>query len=161
MTVTTSDSVELEQLFARLAFNLDYGNSEAYAADFAEDGTFEVVGIPEDAEHYGKHAGRDGLVGFVETLFRVTQGQVRHWHQTRVVQVLSDTELLVTSYFTVFRVGEAPLAGVILTGIYRDRMIRKGGRWLVQERFVQGDPQPEHPSPSTDILVVRHDARVR
>lgn len=157
MALNVDDYESLRQLFARLAFNLDHGRGDAYADDYTDDGSFEVLGIPEEAAHAGKHIGRAGLVRFVDMLFSGTQGNCRHWNQNFVFTEVADEEVSVTSYLQVLRVGEVPQAGVILTAIYHDRLVKQDGRWLMQERFVRADPQPEHSVPSTDVLVVRRD----
>lgn len=157
MSLTADDFENLRQLFARLAFNLDHGNGDAYAADYTEGGSFEVLGLPEGAEHAGKHQGRAGLIRFVDMLFEGTQGNCRHWNHNFVFTAVSESKVSVTSYLTVFRIGEVPKAGVVLTAIYQDLLVKRDGRWLMHERFVRADPQPEHASAPTDVLVLRRD----
>lgn len=161
MPLTAEDHNDLRNLFARLALNLDHGNADAYADDYTDDGSFEVLGIPEDAPHAGKHKGRQGLIRFVDMLYSGTQGHCRHWNHNFVFHNETDSSVEVTSYLQVLRVGEVPNAGVILTAIYHDRLVKQEGRWYMKERFVRADPQPEHTAPSTDVLVVRRDAHVQ
>jgi hypothetical protein len=82
---------------------------------------------------------------------------VRHWNQNFVFTTVTDNEVEVDSYLICVRVGVVPLAGVTLTGLYRDRLMKLDGRWYIKERFVRADPQPEHTASSTDILVVARD----
>lgn len=161
MALNADDHNDLRNLFARLALNLDHGNAEAYAEDYTEDGSFEVLGIPEDAPHAGKHSGRKGLIRFVEMLYSGTQGHCRHWNHNFVFHNETDSSVEVTSYLQVLRVGEVPNAGVILTAVYYDRLVKQDGRWRMQERFVRADPQPGHTTPPTDVLVVRRDDQVK
>jgi SnoaL-like domain len=157
MSLTAMDYEEIRQLFARLAWNIDHGNAEAYAADFTPDGSFEVLGLPEGAEHAGRHQDRDGVAQFVSMLFAGTQGHVRHWNQNFVFTKVTDGEVDVDSYLICVRVGAVPQSGVTLTGIYHDRLVKVDGRWYMKERFIRADPQPEHAAQSTDILVVARD----
>jgi len=157
MSLTAMDYEEIRQLFARLAWNIDHGNAEAYAADYAPDGSFEVLGLPEGAEHVGKHQDRAGVARFIDILYAGTKGHVRHWNQNFVFTKVTDDEVEVSSYLICVRVGMVPESGVTLTGIYHDRLVKTGGRWYMKERLVRTDPQPEHAASSTDILVVARD----
>lgn len=157
MSLSAMDYEQIRQLFARLAWNIDHGNGQAYAADFTEDGTFEVLGLPEGAEHAGQHRERQGVVAFVEMLFERTKGHVRHWNQNFVFTREAADEVEVQSYLVCVRVGAVPQSGVTLTGIYRDRLVKQDGRWYVKERFVRADPQPEHAQAPTDILLAARD----
>lgn len=158
MALTAIDYEELRNLFARLAWNLDHGNGEAYADDYTEDGSFEVLGLPADAgEHAGKHIGRAAVVHFVDILFAVTKGHIRHWNQNFVFRELAEGRVAIDSYLACIRVGEAPTSGVTLTAVYNDVLVKQDGRWLMQERRVHADPQPYHTETPTDVLVVRRD----
>lgn len=158
MSLTTSDHDELRNLFARLAWNIDHGNGDEYAADFTTDGSFEVLGLPADAgEHAGKHTGQAAVVHFIDVLFAVTKGHVRHWNQNFVFRELEEGRVAVDSYLICVRVGETPHSGVTLTGIYNDVLVRHDGRWKMLERRVHADPQPYHTETPTDVLVVRRD----
>jgi hypothetical protein len=157
MSLTAMDYEEIRQLFARLAWNIDHGHAEAYAADYAPDGSFEVVGLPEGAEHAGKHQDRAGVARFIRILYAGTQGHVRHWNQNFVFTSVTDDEVAVDSYLVCVRTGMVPQSGVTLTGIYHDRLVKLDGRWYMKERLVRADHQPEHAAPSTDILIVARD----
>lgn len=157
MTLDAWDYEQIRQLFARLAYNLDHGNAAAYAADYTIDGSFEVLGIPDEAPHAGKHVGRDGVEYFAALLFSGTKGQVRHWNQNFVFTSVADDRVEVTSYLACIRVGQVPQSGVTLTGMYQDALVKLDDRWYMKERFVRADPQPEHVEPSTDVLVVARD----
>lgn len=161
MTLTSHDYENLRQLFARLAFNLDRGAGEEYAADYTADGSFEVLGIPDEAAHKGKHSGRSELVAFIDTLYSGTGGHVRHWNHNFVFTEETPSTATVTSYLQVLRVGEAPKAGVILTGIYTDTVVRTGNRWFLRTRIFQADPQDGAAEEPTDVLVVRRDRHVQ
>ncbi|MBW9122070.1 nuclear transport factor 2 family protein [Microbacterium trichothecenolyticum] len=160
MALTLQDYEDIRQLFARLQYNIDFGNGEGYAAGFAEDGYFEVTGLPEEAEHAGRHQGRDAIVAFANQLFSGNRGHSRHWHGNFVYTEESENHARVLSYFMVVRPGETPTAGVTLTGLYDDVLVKQDGRWFVKSRSASADPQLQHSEAPTDVLVVRRDEYV-
>ena len=109
MSLTAMDYEETRQM---LAWNIDRGNAEAYAADYAPDGSFEVLGVPAGAEHAGKHQDRVGVVRFIGILYAGTKGQVRHWNQNFVFRKVTDNEVEVSSYLICVRVGMVPQSDV-------------------------------------------------
>ncbi|MFJ4172233.1 nuclear transport factor 2 family protein [Paenarthrobacter sp. NPDC089714] len=158
MTLTLQDYEDHRQMFARMQYNMDFGHAEAYAADFAEDGIFEVTGLPEEAKHSGRHEGRDAVIALVEQIYSRNLGHARHWLGNHVYTEKGENHARVTSFILIIRPGEAPQAGVTLTGIYNDLLEKVDGSWVVKHRSVTADPQPQHSAlQPTDVLVVRRD----
>lgn len=150
---------QIRQMMARAAMAIDYGLGDVYATCYTPDGSFEMAGLPEGAVS-GAHLGRDGVAEFSAALFGNTQGNCRHVNLNHVFEEETEDEVKILSYLFVIRTGEVPQAGVILTGIYRDTLRKVDGEWLLHRRLFHADPQPEHPTPSTDVLVLARDAAV-
>jgi SnoaL-like domain len=158
MVMTALDYEGIRQLLARYCLALDFGDTAAVQACFAPDGYFEAVGLPPESPNGGKH--RD-LAEFAAELFAATQGHTRHWASSTPLIEGDGESAAGTLYLTVFRPGEAPDAGIVVTGVYRDRYVKIGGRWLFAARQFTADPQPEHRDrAASDVLVVRWDAFV-
>jgi hypothetical protein len=160
MPLSALDYVEIEQLISRSAQALDLGDEVAYGACYTEDGSFEVLGIPPEAPHAGRHVGRKGVAGAAKMIFSGCLGHVRHWNNNQVITGEGNTATMV-SYLQVIRVGMTPNSGVILTGIYWDKLEKIDGKWLLKERLIRTDPQPEHNTAPTDVLVIRRDEFVQ
>jgi hypothetical protein len=180
MTMTAMDYEDIRQLQARYSFAVDFGDRAAFEACFAPDGTFAETGLPEGLPDDIHLQGRPALGDFVEGFFGSGQGHLRHWSSPPLIEDRSegrgdgpDTgrgaeggegdsgEATGMSFLMVLRPGSAPDAGVLLTGVYRDRYRKIGGRWYFAERVFTADPQPEHRgNRSKDPLVGRLDSFV-
>lgn len=159
MKFTPADYEYHRQMFARMQYNMDFGNGEAYAADFTEDAVFDAC-PPKGARHSGKHTGRKQIAALVDMIYRNNVGHARHWLGNHVYTEEGDGFARVTSYVLILRAGEVPKAGVVLTGMYEDLLVKDSERWLVKHRRVVADPQPEHSEAPKDRLIARWDALV-
>jgi hypothetical protein len=155
MAMTALDYEGIRQLLAKYCLALDFGDAKTVHACFAPDGYFEILGLPEQsARSGGKYY---DIEAFASDVFAGTQGHMRHWASSTPL-IEGDGETADgTLYLTVFRPGEAPSAGVVLTGLYRDKYVKIDGQWLFSARQFTADPQPEHMAPSNDVLVLRWD----
>jgi SnoaL-like domain len=157
VALSAIDYFEIQQLYSRYCFAIDLGDIEGFAACFTEDGAFQVLGLPAGAPAAGRTIGHDALKVMDRNLYEGLQGHSRHWVSPTAMVIEGDEhEVKAKAYLTVFRVGSAPAAGVILTAIYWDTIRNVDGHWLFSERLVQSDPQPGA-APSTDVLVVAFD----
>lgn len=144
------------QMFARMQYNMNFGNAEAYADDFTEDAIFDAC-PPKGARHTGRHEGRKQIAAMVNMIYGNNLGHARHWLGNHVYVEENDAFVRVLSYVLIIRAGEVPNAGVILTGMYDDVLVKIGDRWYVKHRKVVADPQPEHVHKSKDRLIARYD----
>jgi uncharacterized protein (TIGR02246 family) len=161
MPMTALDYEEIRQLAARYVRAVDFGDADAFAACFTPGGSIVLVGQPPDFPKAGLIQGTADLRRLCSENFAGTQGHVRHWNSPPVIEGDGETATM-SSYLAVMRVGEAPLAGVIVTAVYWDTLVKVGGRWLFAERQAGYDPLPEHrDAEPTDFLVVRRDQYVR
>jgi hypothetical protein len=156
MAMTALDYEDIRQLLARYCLALDFGDAAGVQACFAPGGYFEVLGLPAESPNGGKH---HDLAGFAANMFAATQGHTRHWASSTPLIEGDGESATGTLYLTVFRPGEAPQAGIVVTGVYRDRYIKRDGHWLFAARQFTADPQPAHrDTTATDVLVARWDA---
>jgi hypothetical protein len=157
MTMTPQDYEDIRQLLARYSFAIDFGNREEFEACFAPDACFVETGLPSGSPDESRLDGRTPLGEFAESFFANARGHLRHWSSPPLIEGDGD-EATGMCFLMVLRPGSAPDAGVILTGVYRDRYTKIDGRWHFSARVFSADPQPEHRgTPSKDVLVGRFD----
>lgn len=155
--LTALDHEGIRQLQARYSFAVDFGDRAAFESCFAPDGIFVETGLPEGLPDEMRVEGRPALGDFVERFFGSGQGHLRHWSSPPLIEGQGQ-EATSVSFLMVLRPGSAPGAGVLLTGVYRDRCRKSEGRWYFAERVFSADPQPEHRgNESKDPLVGRLD----
>jgi hypothetical protein len=155
MVMTALDYEGIRQLLAKYCLALDFGDAKTVQACFAPDGYFEILGLPaESPRNGGKYY---DIESFAKDVFESTQGHMRHWASSTPLIQGDGENANGTLYLTVFRPGEAPNAGLVLTGLYRDKYVKIDGEWLFAARHFTADPQPEHGAPSNDVLVLRWD----
>jgi hypothetical protein len=159
--MTALDYEEIRQLAARYCRAADFGDADAFATCFTPDGTFALDSDSPSIPKGGPFVGPVALRRLCAENFESTRGHVRHWNSPPVIEGDGETAKM-SSYLAVIRVGEAPEAGVILTGVYWDTLAKVGGKWLFAERRFGWDPLPGHRDQQpTDLLVVRRDESVR
>jgi hypothetical protein len=159
MTLGHADHSSILQTLARVAHAVDRGRAEELRGLYTETAALEVRGLGVEAEHAGAHAGRDAVVDSLVGLYAHTRGHCRHWNGLPDIRATAQGATA-TSYFVVVRTGQVPQAGVILTGIYLDDLVRVDGEWLIQRRVCSIDPQPEDGADSDDPLVLARDKQV-
>lgn len=131
----------LEELAAREAirdtlatYNVmgDRGMIEAYAATFTEDGILEAPGATV--------TGRDAIVRFVRDvaipdLAKRVDGNpapLRHNLTTSRIELKDADSAMASTYFFLLRAGR-----IEESGIYIDRFVRVGERWLIAHRRIK------------------------
>jgi uncharacterized protein (TIGR02246 family) len=125
----------IRDLVARYNQLGDRGRSEDVAALFAEDGVLEYV---EDG-HSEEVTGRAAVVAFLERvkerwLADATPGRVLHVVGSHVIDVEDDDHARGDAYVVVVRAD-----GLAEWGRYRDRYVRKDGRWVIAHRRATTD----------------------
>lgn len=156
-TLSRDDRTDIKDLVARYAYTLDLGDHERLLNCFTDDGEIIFEGLPAESPHSGVKRGREALRDVFTMLIQNNAGHVRHWAWT-VDITGDDTNAHAVSYFTVIRAGEFPSSGMLLTGIYRDDLIKVAGEWRLTRRSCTMDPQPEHAGLPRDVLISRFDA---
>ncbi len=131
------DRAEIEDLMARYLFALDWGDGDAYAACFTEDG--EIDWARETTR--GRTALKAMCLGFREYMHTI-MGDVPHRHflaQTAVT-VNGDSAEVRAVWFEAAREGDR--FGKSSFGHYEDSLVRQDGRWLFRRRKIYNEYLP-------------------
>jgi uncharacterized protein (TIGR02246 family) len=140
----TEDIIDIEQVLNRYWHKLDAGDVDAVVSLFAED----AVLIPE-YEDSGEHAGREAIRAWYSNYSRQVLAAVtglRHKISTAMIEVDGDTAVS-QCYLDADsgdpNTGARSLAG----GRYVDKLVRRDGAWLIQERRIQVESSTTIPAP--------------
>lgn len=132
------DRAEIEELMARYLFALDWGDGEAYAACFTEDG--EVDWARETTR------GRPALAAMC-TGFRAAMASImgegvphRHFLAQTAIAVDGDRAQVRADWFEIARRGDG--FGKSSFGHYEDELVRQDGRWLFRRRKIYNEYLP-------------------
>jgi hypothetical protein len=155
--LSVADLTEIREVLTRYAYAIDFGDAEVLNTCFTEDAVVELSGLPDEAGHAGRGEGRAQLGHMLAHGFAANRGHSRHW--VLPVLILATTEgATAITYLTVIRPGEFPQTGILMTGIYHDRLVRTDAGWRIAHRVFQADPQQPHAgSVPTDVLIERFD----
>jgi len=123
---------QIRETVARYAHLVDRGRIDELVLLFAEDGTLEAGDRPPAR---GRAAIR---AFFTDTAARLasasTRRLIRHHVSNLVIEVSGPESASAESYFLALAEG-----GVDHWGRYRDRLVRREGRWLFQHRRARAD----------------------
>ncbi len=123
---------QIRETVARYAHLVDRGRIDELVLLFAEDGTLEAGDRPPAR---GRAAIR---AFFMDTAARLagasTRRLIRHHVSNLVIEVSGPESASAESYFLALAEG-----GVDHWGRYRDRLVRRDGRWLFQHRLARAD----------------------
>lgn len=156
MALTAIDRLDISGRLAQVSMDVDFGRAEAYALNFTRHASLSIRGLQVEGDHAGTHMGREAIAESTRILYEGAQGHCRHWIGPLVISETA-TGAASIAYFQVLRIGQVPQAGVILTGVYYDDLVRDGDMWLVDRRLCSIDPQPENGAVSSDVLVMARD----
>jgi hypothetical protein len=124
MALEAADTLEILQLAARYNHAIDYGDPEAWAGTFAEDGVFNAG--PETV------TGHEALAKFAAGFMSGAQ----HWTNNHIVE--GDGEQAThTCYLNLIRTSTG--ANSVITGRYNDSLKKIDGQWRFTERTVSPD----------------------
>ncbi|MCR9137219.1 MAG: nuclear transport factor 2 family protein [Alphaproteobacteria bacterium] len=133
-------------LMARYTLAVDAHDPEGWAATFTEDGIFQnettqIIGREKIAAYARIHAKLGTRHITASPLFTITEdGLGAHGQCTTVVTVATQKG---------YR--------VIMTGLYRDTLVKQNGEWLIQRRCA--DAQPLSDDPHYPVLTSDPDTR--
>lgn len=134
MAMTALDYEEIRQLLAVYNFAIDLGDIEGWADCFTPDGVFLCTGLPDGSPFGGRHEGRDALVAYATNHFGTAKGHGRHWNNNLKIEGDGESATMMC-YLLALRVGKPPTVSGS-TGIYRDKLVKRDGRWLFTERHI-------------------------
>ena len=140
----SQDIVAIEQVLNRYCHKLDAADVDAVVELFAED----AVLIPE-YEGSGEHAGRAAIQGWYSNYSQQINAAVtglRHKISTAMIEVDGDSAqslCYLDADSTDPNTGARSLAG----GRYVDKLVRRDGAWLIQERRIVVETSSSIPAP--------------
>jgi hypothetical protein len=127
-TLSTEDTLAIQQLYARYNHAIDSGDGAGWAACFTGDGTFTSA--------TGTFTGAEQLAAFGNAF--PSRLKARHWTNNLVVEPDGDGAKG-TCYLMLLRLTDGAPASILTTGIYHDRLVCDGGAWKFASRDVAGD----------------------
>jgi hypothetical protein len=128
---TPDDFMQISQLLSAYSFAIDNKDGVAFAATFAADGEFQDPALCVK--------GREGLIDIVGRNPTLGHDLVSYHAPNLGPIVYEDRDhASVRSTLATYRQKGAgkPDGGVGVTGVYADRLVRVGGRWLFAHRTV-------------------------
>jgi hypothetical protein len=128
---TAAEQAEIHQLFARYAWTLDTGDVDGVLATFTEEAVIE--------DPYGRFEGPGpgGLRLFFDRIVaRPDFAGRQHWVDQVVLTREGADAAGAQSYVMVPAMYPTGAVNTHLVAFYRDRLVRRGGRWLFLERVV-------------------------
>lgn len=161
MALKPLDYEDIRNLYGRYSIAVDTGDSETYSLCFAEDGVLSFSGLVPAANRDGAFTGRDKFKAMADGMYAKTQGHCLHVNAIQTIEGEGD-EAQVIAYGIVFRRGQAPYSGVILTGVSHATVVRTAEGWVYKDLALGVDPMPEDwPTQSNDVLVKARDEYVK
>ena len=128
--------LEVHELLSRAAYALDEQDLEMLGACFAPEAEFrmQIAGNPPIAPFIGHAA----IMELMRNSMATQTDKRRHVVSNIFFAAEGDTEVRVVSNLTLFGTENAVIR-LISTALYRDRVVRRDGRWLLAERNIELD----------------------
>ena len=134
--IDVATRLEIHELLARSAYALDERDLALLEACFAPDATM----IIEIAGGGGplRFEGREKITSLMRDAMATQKDKRRHVTTNTMVIAESGGELSLVSNLTLTSVENGAIR-LVTSGLYRDRVRREAGRWLIAERRVDLD----------------------
>ncbi len=130
---------QVQQFYARQMHLLDNGHGQEWADTFTVDGVFAANAAPEPVK------GRDNIAaGAGATIKQLEADGIvrRHWLGMLDARPQADGTVQVNSYALIIETRKGGQAGVRMSTLCEDVLVREGGELLVRERKVSRDDLP-------------------
>jgi uncharacterized protein (TIGR02246 family) len=136
--LAAEQQLAIQQLYARQSHAIDSGDARAWAACFTADGVFR------SPTYGGAVVGTAALTAFAEEFARAAAeaGVVRrHWTTALALECQAEDLVAARCYAMVLATaaGERPVIERVV--VFHDRLVRRDGRWQIEERRVSVDGQ--------------------
>jgi len=128
--------LEVHELLSRAAYALDEQDLEMLGACFAPEAEFrmQIAGNPPIPPFVGHAA----IMELMRNAMATQTDKRRHVVSNIFFAAEGDSEVRVVSNLTLFGT-ENGVIRLISTALYRDRAVRRDGRWLLAERSIELD----------------------
>ena len=128
--------LEVHELLSRAAYALDEQDLEMLGACFAPEAEFrmQIAGNPPIPPFVGHAA----IMELMRNAMATQTDKRRHVVSNIFFAAEGDSEVRVVSNLTLFGT-ENGVIRLISTALYRDRVVRRDGRWLLTERSIELD----------------------
>jgi hypothetical protein len=128
MPLTPEDHQQIQTLYAKYNWGIDFGPAEAWLECWTEQGALQTKGAT--------HAGREGLLKFAqETLARPVK--LRHWNSNLVIEE-SPNGASGKAYIAVMTLSGLPRP-IQLSAVYEDELVKTPQGWRFELRKVTFD----------------------
>jgi ketosteroid isomerase-like protein len=148
------DRAEIEDLMSRYLFAMDYGDYDAYAETFTEDGVLEFARGPSK----GRAEIKKTVQAFKESIGKVYKTQdgspatLRHVLLQAVIRVEGDHAWTRSLWMEMANDGPNGAMKMGTFGIYEDELERVKGHWLFSKRRVLNEfLQGRHSGPTNPV----------
>jgi hypothetical protein len=148
------DRAEIEDLMARYLFAMDYGDFDAYAETFTEDGVLEF----SRSTSKGRAEIKTAVAAFKDGIGKVYKDKdgnpatLRHVLLQAVIRVEADRAWTRSLWVEMANNGPDGALKMGTFGIYEDELLRVKGRWLFSKRRVLNEfLQGRHSGPNNPV----------
>lgn len=126
-----AQKLEVHELLSRAAFGYDERNVELLTGCFAPDARM-VIRITDQAT-VGPFTGRDAIMALMRQSMETQTDVRRHVITNIFFEETGESRARVVSDLSLFST-EGGKARLLCTGVYRDTVVRAGGRWMIADR---------------------------
>ena len=132
----TSDKLEIQELLSRAAYYFDERRLDELGECFAPDARM-LVHI-NDVGDVGPFEGREAIRKLMADTLASQTDVRRHVISNFFFEEEADDAATVVSSLVVFSIENGEIK-VIISGIYRDRVVKNGGTWQIGDRYLALD----------------------
>lgn len=125
--LTADERLAIFDLMARYAWSIDTCDVEGYVDCFTSDAIVSMRG--------NANVGHDAIRTYVMALFARPEFPGRQHHHNEVLIEGNGERCRVRSYSTITQLFDDGEAKIMFLGLYRDVVVKLGGRWLFAERY--------------------------
>lgn len=134
-TLSLADRLDLQDIYARAAYYMDFGEPDKYVALYTSDGTFARFAAGKEVF---RRSGSAELRAFAVGVIERNAGLAQHWMSNVFVDATADGAVGTGHTMLVGTIKDNWTCNVLLIGQYRDVFVRTPDGWRIRERTVHG-----------------------
>lgn len=135
--LSVADKLEIQELLHRSAWAYDEARLDVMEAGYVEDAEMRLR--IADGDVIGPHEGRDAVIALNRGAIESQTDQRRHVISNVFFEEEEEDRAVVVSSLTLLGTPPGGETTVLSAGLYRDTVVRRGGRWYFQARFLTLD----------------------